>query len=443
MRSTLFLLALLFAGNLPAANWPQFRGPAASGLDTNAPASQHWNLSKCENLLWRTAIPGLGHSSPILWDRWVYVTTAARTGEAELKVGLYGDIGSADDQSPHEWRLLALDAGNGKVIWNKLGCAAVPRAKRHPKSSHCSSTPATDGRRIVAIFGSEGLFCFDLEGRPVWKKDLGAMVSAYFRVPSAEWGFASSPVIHDGKVVVLCDVLTNSFLAVFNLTDGKEVWRVSRDDVPTWGTPAIAQTGKQTQILVNGWHHTGAYDFATGKGIWKLDGGGDIPVPTPILAAGCAVFTSAHGNWRPMRAIRLDAAGDITPSTIDGTNAGIAWVQPRQGNYMQTPIAVGDHVYGCTDYGVVTCFDSHSGKIAFSERIGNGSEGFTSSPVSDGRNLFFASEVGNVYVVPVAETFSVIATNKLEETCMATPALSGGVLFYRTRSNLVAIGERK
>lgn len=441
MRPKLLPLTLLLTANLSAANWPQFRGPQASGLDTNSQAPVQWDVEKGENIRWQASVPGLGHSAPIIWGERVYVTTAVHPGKADLKVGLYGDIGSSTDVGPQEWRLLAVDKATGKIAWDKLGHSATPRAKRHTKGSHCSSTPATDGRFIVAIFGSEGLFCFDMEGKPVWKKDLGPMDSGFYMVKSAQWGFASSPVIQGDKVVVLCDVQTNSFLAVFDLRNGKELWRTARTDVPTWGTPTLARSGSKTEILVNGWHHTGAYDFADGKEIWKLDGGGDIPVPTPVVADGLAYFTSAHGRARPMRAIRLDATGDITPPQVGGTNAAIVWAHERQGNYMQTPIVIGDKVYACFDTGVLSCFDARTGAIAYGQRLGSGSEGFTASPVSDGRHLYVTSEVGNVYVVPAAGTFSVSATNKLGETCMATPALCDGTLFFRTREKLIAVGK--
>ncbi len=441
MKPHLLPLALLFTANLSATNWPQFRGPQASGLDTNAPAPVQWEVEKGENIRWQAAIPGLGHSSPILWAERVYVTTAVHPGKADLKVGLYGDIGSSTDVGPQEWRLLAVDKATGKIVWDKLGLSATPRAKRHPKGSHCSSTPATDGRFIVAIFGSEGLFCFDMEGKLVWKKDLGPMDSGFYMVKSAQWGFASSPVIQGDKVVVLCDVETNSFLAVFDLKNGKELWRTVRTDVPTWGTPTLTRSGSKMEILVNGWHHTGAYDFADGQEIWKLDGGGDIPVPTPVVADGLAYFTSAHGRARPMRAIRLDATGDITPLQVGATNAAIVWAHERQGNYMQTPIVVGDKVYACFDSGVLSCFAARTGVIAYSQRLGSGAEGFTASPVSDGRHLYVTSEVGNVFVVPATSTFSVSATNKLGETCMASPALCDGTLFFRTRDKLIAVGK--
>ena len=398
-----------------AAEWSQFRGPQASGIDASKPLPTNWNLETGENIRWQSPIPGLAHASPIVWRDRVFVLTVIAPGNSELKVGLYGDIESAQDPGEHEWRLRALDLQTGNVLWDKPAHRATPRVKRHPKASHANSTPATDGKRIVAILGSEGLFCFDTRGQLLWKKDLGPMDSGFFRAPTAQWGFASSPIIHDGKVVVQCDVQTNSFLALFDLKTGKELWRAQRKDVPTWSTPAIARVNRKPQILVNGWHHTGGYDFKTGAEIWKLDGGGDIPVPTPILGKGnLAYFTSAHGPARPMRAIRLNAAkGDITPDEIGATNAAIAWVHPRSGNYMQTPILVKNTLYACFDNGILTAFDAATGKIHYSERLApSGREGFSASPVSDGRHVFFPSENGALYVVKPTHKLEIIATNQ-------------------------------
>lgn len=425
-----------------AADWPQFRGRHASGVDASVPLPIKWNIENGENVRWQAPLPGLGHASPIISGDRIYVATAVGPSDNELKVGLYGDIEPVKENGSYQWRLLAIERASGKIIWNVLGHESSPRVKRHPKSTHCNSTPATDGRRIVTLFGSEGLFCFDMDGKPLWKKDLGPMDSGYYVVPSAQWGFASSPVIHDGRVIVLCDVQTNSFLAVFALDSGKELWRVPRQDVPSWGCPAIIESATHTQIVVNGWRHSGGYDFASGKELWRLTGGGDIPVPTPVFANGLIYLTSAHGNLRPMRAIRPDAAGDITAPTPDGTNAAIAWVHPRQGSYMQTPIAIGNRLYGCTDSGVVTCFEALSGKIVYSERLNGPAQGYTASPVSDGRHLFFSGETGKVVVVPVGDMFSVAATNDLGDLCMATPAIAEGTIFFRTQSKLIAVGSQ-
>jgi outer membrane protein assembly factor BamB len=422
-------------------NWPQFRGSQAAGLSDGAEIPIYWNLASGENVRWQTPIPGLAHASPVVWGERVYIATAVSAGEEELRVGLYGDIASAPDKGAVQWRLLALDLTRGEILWNTLGLEAVPKVKRHTKASHLNSTPATDGERIVAIFGSEGLFCFDRDGKLLWKKDLGPMDSGFFQSPTAQWGFASSPVIHEGKVIVLCDVQKDSYLACFDLADGRELWRTPRAEVPTWGTPTIARSGEKTLILVNGWHHTGGYDFATGEEIWKLGGGGDIPVPTPVVGHGFGFFTSAHGRFRPIRAIRLEARGDITPPDVPETNAAIAWVHARQGNYMQTPILIGDLLFACSDNGILTCLDAQNGKIHYSERLGKGGQGFTASPVSDGRHLFIASELGQIYIVPARAEFSVAATHEIEDMVMATPALARGTLLLRTRGKLIAIGN--
>ena len=441
--TTAFVAPLLICCSLRAAdtNWPQFRGAHANGVAEGFATPSTWNVESGENIRWRAEIPGLAHSSPIVWGDRVYVSTAVKPGKAELKVGLYGDITPLEEKETVQWRLLALDKATGKIVWNTLALEVVPRLKRHPKSTHCNSTPATDGHRIVAIFGSEGLFCFDPDGKLLWKKDLGPMESGYYVVPSAVWGFGSSPVLYDNKVVVLCDVLNHSFLAVYDAKDGAELWRTARSDVPTWGTPAIVETANRRQIVVNGWHHTAGYQFDNGKELWHLDGGGDIPVPTPIFGHDLIYLTSAHGSYRPMRAVRPEATGNITPAEIGKTNAFIAWVHPRQGDYMQTPILAGDLLYGCLDNGVVSCFDANTGALHYSERLGDGGQGFTASPVTADHKLYFTSELGNVFVLPAEEKFSVIATNRLGETCMASPAVSAGTLFFRTREHLVAIGK--
>jgi outer membrane protein assembly factor BamB len=259
-------------------------------------------------------------------------------------------------------------------------------------------------------------------------------------VPSAQWGFGGSPVIVDGKVIVLCDVLTKPFLAVFDLADGKEVWRIERKDVPTWGTPAVVESAGRKQIVINGWHWTGGYDFATGQNLWHLDGGGDIPVPTPVFAQGLIYLTSAHGRYAPMRAVRPEAAGDITPSDPGQTNSAIAWAHSKRGNYMQTPIVVRDLLFGCTDAGGLTCFDAGTGAVNYTQRFASGGQGFTASPVSDGRHVYFTGEQGAVFVVAAAGEYSLVATNELRETCLATPAISDGSLFFRTRDKLIAVG---
>ena len=324
---------MLCAGfSAAAANWPQYRGPNARGVDESGVLATNWNVETRHECPLAESSARHVPRQPNRVGRPHLRRHRGEAGKAELKVGLYGDITPLEEKEVHQWRLLALDKATGKIIWNTLGYEGVPRAPRHPKATACNSTPATDGRRIAAIFGSEGLFCFDMAGKLVWKKDLGPMDSGFYVIPSAQWGFGSSPIIAESKVIVLCDVLTKPFLAAFDLADGKEVWRTERKDVPTWGTPTFVETPGRKQIVVNGWHWTGGYDLATGQNLWHFDGGGDVPVPTPVFAHGLIYLTSAHGNYGPMRAVRPDAAGDITPTDPGQTNSAIVWAHARGGN---------------------------------------------------------------------------------------------------------------
>ncbi len=441
--AALFVLLPFAVSPAATVNWPQFRGPHASGVaDDSLPLT--WNVETGENVRWQTVLPGLAHASPIVWQDRVYIATVVKPGgKADLKVGLYGAGDSYKEAEAHQWRLLCLDKITGKVIWDQLGHEAVPRLERHTKATHCNSTPATDGKRIVAMFGSEGLFCFDMNGQRLWHKDLGKLHAGPFDAPSMQWGFASSPVLHEGKVIMQCDTLSEQFLAVFDATDGRELWRTKREEVTAWSTPIVATTPGRTQIIVNGWKQIGGYDFTDGKELWRLKEGGDIPVASPILAGDLVILTSGHGKYRPMRAVRLDATGDVTPPEISATNQAVVWCHPRKGNYIQTPIVVGDLLFGCLDNGVVTCFDVKSGKLHYEERIGGGGQGFSASPVAASGKLYFTGEQGDVFVLPATEKFSVLATNKLGGLCLATPAISEGTLFFRTTEKLLAVGLKK
>ncbi len=334
----LFTIPLVFQVILNAQvkrddqNWPSFRGKNACGIAEGFKTAANWNVPENKNIKWKTEIPGLGHSSPVIWGDRIYLTTAVSGLEdPEMKVGLCGSIDPVEDETVHKFKVYCLDKNTGKIIWERTSHEGVPKVKRHPKATHANSTPATNGEYVVAFFGSEGLFCYDMDGKLIWKKDFGILDSGFFRVPSAQWGFASSPVIHDDVVVVQCDVQKNSFLVTFDLKTGKQLWRTSRDEVPTWGTPAIYADGDQIQIIVNGYKHTGGYDFKSGKSVWKLVGGGDIPVPTPVIAHGLVFINSAHGSMSPIYAIKLDAKGDISLGSDETSNASVVWSIKRGG----------------------------------------------------------------------------------------------------------------
>jgi outer membrane protein assembly factor BamB len=439
MRSV--MLFLISVGAYGQAHWPQFRGPGASGVGTGDPAVQ-WNGETAQNVLWKAAIPGLAHSSPIVWGDRIFLTSAVpAAGEGALKLGLYGDIKSVETEGAHAFKVYCLNRHTGKILWEQTAVSRTPRMRRHPKSTHANPTPVTDGKYVVALFGSEGLFAFDLNGKPLWQKDLGTLDSGFFMVPSAQWGFASSPILYDGKVIVQADVQKDSFLAAFDVRNGNELWRTPRRDVPTWGTPTIAPydapNGPKQQIIVNGWKHIGGYDPRNGRELWRMAGMGDIPVPTPVTAKGIVIFTSAHGPGRPIYAVRTNAAGDITNNT-----GMIAWSQDRAGNYMQTPLVLDGLGYFCFDNGVLSVYEIETGKRIYQQRLGAGSSGFSSSPVAAGGRLYVTNEEGRTYVIGAASSFQLLKENELGESVMATPAIAEGVLYVRGRRHLFAIGQR-
>ncbi len=444
---SLTFLAAALSGAAPAAeaagdgNWPSFRGREARGIAEGHPTPVSWDVESGRQVRWRTPLPGLGHSSPAIWGNRLFVTTAiSGKPEDELKVGLYGDIGPVKDDGSHRYLVYCLDKRNGKLLWERTAHEGVPRTKRHPKSSHANPTIATDGKHVVAFFGSEGLYAYDMKGKLLWKQDLGVLESSFYMVPPAQWGFASSPVIHDGRVIVQADVLKGSFLAAFDVKTGKELWRTARDEFPTWGTPTVHEGPTRTQIVVNGYKHIGGYDLKTGKELWRMKGGGDIPVPTPVVWEDLVFITNAHGAKAPIYAVRLDAKGDVSLDKDASSNAGVAWSTERDGAYMQTPLVYDGLLYVCRDNGVLGCYRARTGEELYRERVGAGKSGFSASAVAADGKLYFTSEVGDVVVVQAGPEFKKLATNSLGEIAMASPAISEGVLYFRTRGHVVAIG---
>ena len=416
-------------------SWPSYRGPHGRGCADGFEAPVEWDVESGENIAWSTPVPGLSHSAPVIWGDRVYVTTAVKDGAAELRVGLYGDIGSVEDNSEHQFRLLCLDRRSGAVRWSRVAWEGVPAVKRHPKGSHAASTPATDGEHVALFFGTEGLHVFDADGERLWEKSFGLLDSGFFRMPSAQWGWASSPVIYDGRVYVQADHQGDSFVAAFDVASGEQVWRTARDEVPTWSTPTVHVSGERRQLVLNGWKHMGGYDLDSGEPLWWLRGTGDIPVPTPVAAHGLIFLTSAHGGPARILAVNEHAEGELTLKP-DGER--LVWADRRFGAYMQTPIVYGDELYVCKDNGVLTCWDARSGEQRYRKRLTAG-VGYSASGVAADGKLYYPSEEGDVHVVRTGASFELLAVNPLGETCMAPPAVSRGMLIFRTRSRLIAV----
>ncbi len=422
-------------------NWPAFRDRQAQGVADGYPTVAEWDTETGENILWRTPIPGLAHSSPIIWGDHIFVTTAVSSaGEQSLKVGLYGDVQAAKDEGDFSWNVYCVDKKTGKIVWVRTACTGKPKVKRHSKASHASSTPCTDGRYVAAFFASEGLYCYGVEGDLIWSREMGVLDQGWYTAPQYQWGGGASPVIHEGMLILQCDHQAQSFIAAYDLKDGKEIWKTLRDEVPTWSTPTV-HTGEHPQIIANGYKHIGAYDIQTGKEIWKMKGGGDIPVPTPVTAFGLAFITNAHGRMSPIYAVKTSAKGDISLNDTETVNEHIPWSIRRGGNYMTTPVIYGKHLYCCSDSGNLTCFEAKTGEAVYSKKLGR-RPSFSASPIVADGKIYCTGEKGDIYVLKADPGLELLGRSFFDESCMATPAASEGVLYFRTRKHLVAVGKK-
>lgn len=441
--SLVFMLSVSFLPVKEAVDsslqWSMFRGNLAGGFLDQAALPATWDVQTGKNIKWKTAIPGLGHSSPVVWGDVVFVTTAVSKADTQsVKAGIYGNVESVSLESEHEWKVYCIDRNSGAIKWERTAFRGVPEIKRHPMSSHANATPATNGKYVVAFFGSEGLYCYDMKGNLQWKKDFGVLESVFFADQSAEWEFASSPLIYHDRVIIQCDVMKNSFLASFDIKTGNQVWKKERDEYPGWCTPNIYFEGGKPRIAVNGFKHRGGYDFETGQEIWKMSGGGDIPIPTPLSGKDLLYFNSAHGRSSPVLAISKEASGDITLKEGQTSNEFVKWSIPRGGSYMQSMLLYGDYLYNIGWNGRMNCYHALTGKEMYAQKVGTGTS-YTSSPVAADGIIYIADNNGNVYSVKAGPEFKLLAENKLYETILSTPAIVKGTIFFRTQNHLIAV----
>lgn len=416
-----------------ARPWPAFRGANASGNGDGQGIPFTWQGESGEHIRWRTRIPGIGLSSPVVWGDRVFVTTAI-SGAADdtFRTGLYGDVDSVDDTSEHVWKVYALDRRSGEILWQRQASRRSPQVKRHLKSSHANPTPVTDGRFVVAHFASEGIFCYDMEGNLKWKKDLGTLNSGWFYDASYEWGFASSPILHDGQVILQTDIHEGSFIAALDLETGEQLWRTERDEIPTWGTPTVlpaASSEGVDEIVTNGTTVRG-YDAVTGKELWTLSPNSEVTVGTPVIGEGMAFVTGGYPPARPIYAIKPGGRGDLSLADDATSNEHIAWSVNPGGTYIPTPIYYRGILYMLNNGGRLAAYDATSGERLYRQRVDSGTS-FSASPVAADGRLLITSEEGITYVVRAGKTYEELGRNELGEVVMTTPAISDGVLILR------------
>ncbi len=437
------VIALLALPAYASSNWPSFRGTGARGVVEVAKTPVKWNVQTGENIRWKTPIPGLAHSSPIVWGDRLFVTTAVSTdSDPLLRVGLYGESPEHPEKLIHEFKVYCLDRATGKVLWHHTAHSGIPKVKRHIKSTHANCTPATDGKHVVAFFGSEGLYCYDFSGKLQWKNDLGLLDAGAFNSKEIQWAFGSSPIIHEDLAIVQCDVNNQSFVAAYHMKSGELAWKVLRDSLPAWATPTVHKGKNRTQLILNGTHDIVSYNPATGDQFWKFTGNSLIATPTPFVAHDLVFIAAGYRPIKPIYAIRIDAMGDISLKEGTKSNEYVAWSELRRGPYMPTPIVYGDHLFVAQDNGILSCYEAETGKKVYRKRIAGSAAGaYTASPVAAGGKLYFTSEDGDIHVLEASSEYKLLATNSMGEVCLATPAIAGDTLFIRTQHHVFAIAE--
>ena len=422
------LIVTLRAGQQPAAEqfWPQWRGPQATGASATATPPLEWSETK--NIKWKVEIPGRGSASPVVWGDRLFVLTGvpvnapADTAHAALGARLV----------PHKFVVMAIDRRTGKTLWERVAREQAPHEATHPENgTWASSSAVTDGEHVIASFESEGLYAFDMNGKPVWQKDLGD------KRMRNQFGEGSTPALHGNRLVVVWDHQGESFIVALDKRTGDELWRQKRDEIDSWATPLIVDEGGRAQVVTAGMNRVRSYDLETGELVWHAPGLTMNPIPSPVASNGLVYLTSGfRGN--KLTAIRFTGAkGDLT-----GTDA-IAWTLDRDTPYVPSPLLYGNIIYLLkTNTGILSAYDAASGKPHFQlQRLEHAPEVFA-SPVGAAGRVYITARDGVTVVIRNAPSFEVLAENHLSDGFDASAALSGADIYLRGYKYLYCISER-
>lgn len=419
-------------------HWPRFRGADGTGTAPDHPGlPTTWSAT--ENVKWVTDVPGLGWSCPVVWGDRVFLTAVVTEGPAKVpEKGMYLGQGVREPaEGIHRWMVYCFDLNTGEMRWQKEAHQGRPEVPRHPKSTYASETPTTDGERLYVLFGDLGLWCYDFDGELLWQRKIEPKKTEY------DYGAAASPVVHEGRVIVVYDNLEASWIASFDAETGAERWRTPRDEKKSWATPLVWENPIRTEIVVPGENRNRGYSL-DGKVLWEFDGGmGKLVIPSPFIAHGLCHLAAGFvaETHRPTFALRPGASGDLAPGGDYENSEFIAWYRDRSAPYNTSQIVYGDYLYTLYDRGMLTCHDARSGEEVYGRtRLPRGSS-FTASPFAFNGRLFCLGEDGTTYVIKPGPEFEILGSNPLDERCLSSPAIVGEKLLIRTATKLYCLSE--
>jgi outer membrane protein assembly factor BamB len=423
-------------GGPKVQNWPQWRGPNSQGVSEEHDLTLEWSAD--EHILWKTVIPGRGHSSPIVWGKRVFVTAdiegpvltgakAVKHTTADGKEFNHQDSIGADRQ--HTMKVLCLDLETGRIVWERTAYDGRVFDNRHRKNTYASPTPITDGQRVYAYFGSEGLFAYDFSGNLLWKTSFGG-------IATMGMGVASSPVLWQDLLFFQCDQDNGvkSFLAAVDRKTGREVWRVHRVTLESWTSPVVAFTDRRPELIVNAREVVISYNPADGAELWRVKGVGPNPVPTPVLGHGLAFFAAGAGDKRSM-AVRLGGSGDLTDTDK------VVWKYNKGTAHIASPILYQNHIYLMTDAGLLTCLDARTGEVQYEGKRVPVPAAFTASPVAVDGKILITSEDGDTFVITAGPRHEILRTNSIGEPVYASMAISQRRILIRGEKSLYCVGN--